>query len=101
MSPISLLPSPKLRSKFRLIAILFLLMELLWGLPLGVFIGLDVNRTSRGLPILSAALGHLECEPVSHVDSGDHRVFLAQVTGGAMRGEARPMVHLRRSGMRY
>lgn len=65
------------------------------------FEGLEITHCPRGVPILSASLGHLECEPVSHVDSGDHRIFLARVTRGGMHREAAPMVHIRKSGVNY
>jgi flavin reductase (DIM6/NTAB) family NADH-FMN oxidoreductase RutF len=66
------------------------------------FEGLVITHCPRGVPILSEALGHLECEPVRHVDSGDHRVFLANVVRGRLFDAAgRPMVHVRKSGANY
>jgi hypothetical protein len=38
---------------------------------------------------------------VNHLDSGDHRIFLAEVTGGRLLREDRPLVHVRKSGMHY
>jgi flavin reductase (DIM6/NTAB) family NADH-FMN oxidoreductase RutF len=66
------------------------------------FEGLDISHCARGVPILNEALGHLECEPAGHVDSGDHRVFLAKVVRGRLVGaDKHPMVHVRRSGAKY
>jgi flavin reductase (DIM6/NTAB) family NADH-FMN oxidoreductase RutF len=66
------------------------------------FTGLDISHCARGLPILNDALGHLECEPVRHVDSGDHRIFLANVVRGRLAdADALPMVHIRKSGLKY
>jgi flavin reductase (DIM6/NTAB) family NADH-FMN oxidoreductase RutF len=66
------------------------------------FEGLDVTHCARGVPVLRDSLGHLECEPAGHVDSGDHRIFLAKVVRGRMMKEdAKPMVHVRNSGARY
>jgi flavin reductase (DIM6/NTAB) family NADH-FMN oxidoreductase RutF len=65
------------------------------------FTGLDLDRCPREVAILKTALGHLECTPVGHVDSGDHRVFLAKVEGGRLAAEDRPMVHIRKNGLRY
>jgi len=66
------------------------------------FEGLATTHCPRGVPILGDALGHLECEPVRHVDSGDHRVFLANVVRGRLNDAAgRPMVHIRTSGANY
>ena len=66
------------------------------------FEGLAITHCARGVPILSEALGHLECEPVRHVDSGDHRLFLANVCRGRIaHPDAHPMVHVRKSGANY
>jgi flavin reductase (DIM6/NTAB) family NADH-FMN oxidoreductase RutF len=66
------------------------------------FEGLQLARSPSGLPVLSEALGYLECAPRSHVDSGDHRIFLAEVTSATLfDAEVRPMVHLRKNGMHY
>lgn len=65
------------------------------------FEGQAIEHCARGVPILSDCLGHLECEPVSHVDSGDHRVFLARVVRGKLQHDAPPMVHIRKSGANY
>ncbi len=66
------------------------------------FEGLEIAHCARGVPILKDALGHLECEPATHADSGDHRVFLAKVVRGKLNaGEGKPMVHIRNSGAKY
>ncbi len=66
------------------------------------FDGLAITHCARGVPILSDALGHVECEPVRHIDSGDHRVFLAKVARGRLVNEdLKPMVHFRKSGANY
>jgi flavin reductase (DIM6/NTAB) family NADH-FMN oxidoreductase RutF len=66
------------------------------------FVGLAIKHCARGVPILSDAVGHLECEPVRHVDSGDHRIFLANVVRGRLHdSDAKPMIHVRKSGANY
>jgi flavin reductase (DIM6/NTAB) family NADH-FMN oxidoreductase RutF len=66
------------------------------------FDGLKIAPCARGVPILCDALGHMECEPVRHVDSGDHRLFLAKVCRGRLaQADAEPMVHIRKSGSKY
>jgi flavin reductase (DIM6/NTAB) family NADH-FMN oxidoreductase RutF len=66
------------------------------------FEGLAITHCARGVPILTGALGHMECEPASHVDSGDHRIFLANVCRGRLaHADAKPMVHVRHSGANY
>jgi flavin reductase (DIM6/NTAB) family NADH-FMN oxidoreductase RutF len=66
------------------------------------FEGLTITHCARGVPILTEALGHLECEPAGHVDSGDHRIFLAKIARGRLTNvDAKPMVHIRKSGAIY
>ncbi|MCH2115326.1 MAG: flavin reductase family protein [Pirellulales bacterium] len=65
------------------------------------FDGLAIQRCPRGVPILADSLGHLQCEPVSHIDSGDHRVFLARVVRGGLHRDDPPMTHIRKSGSNY
>jgi flavin reductase (DIM6/NTAB) family NADH-FMN oxidoreductase RutF len=67
-----------------------------------VFDGLAISHCPRGVPILEDALGHLECEPVRHIDSEDHRIFLAKVVRGKLRdADEKPRVHIRKSGAKY
>lgn len=66
------------------------------------FTGLSISHCPRGVPILSDAIGYLECEPDGHVDSGDHRIFLAKVVRGKLNTpDGQPMVHIRNSGAGY
>jgi flavin reductase (DIM6/NTAB) family NADH-FMN oxidoreductase RutF len=66
------------------------------------FEGLEVTHCARGVPVLKGCLGHLECEPARHIDSGDHRIFLAKVVRGKLNdAAAKPMVHIRKSGANY
>src|SRR4051812_6891408 len=65
------------------------------------FEGLEIVRTPAGLPALADASGYLECRSKTHVDSGDHRVFLAEVTAGSMLADGQPYVHIRKNGLRY
>lgn len=65
------------------------------------FEGVSISRCPRGVAILTDSLGHLECEPVSHVDSGDHRIFLANVVRGDLHADGKPMVHIRKTGAHY
>jgi flavin reductase (DIM6/NTAB) family NADH-FMN oxidoreductase RutF len=66
------------------------------------FEGLATSHCARGVPILNEAAGHVECEPTGHIDSGDHRIFLAKIVRGRLvDAEAKPMVHIRKSGANY
>ncbi len=73
------------------------------GFDLGepAFEGLKTTTCPRGVPILSDGLGNLHCEPTSHVDSGDHRIFLAKVVGGSLHADTPPMTHVRKTGSHY
>ncbi len=56
---------------------------------------------NKGL-ILEAAKAALECVMVSSVKPGDHEVIFAEVKASYMMNtEAKPMVHLRKSGASY
>lgn len=65
------------------------------------FEGIAIKPCRRGIPILTEAAGHLECEPGEYIDSPDHRIFLARVVRGAMAEGATPMVHIRKTGTHY
>jgi flavin reductase (DIM6/NTAB) family NADH-FMN oxidoreductase RutF len=66
------------------------------------FEGVAATLGSNGAPVLAEAIATLECEPTGDsFASGDHRVFLARVTAGALRDEAAPMTHVRKRGDRY
>lgn len=66
------------------------------------FENVAITHCARGVPILKEALGHLECEPARHIDSGDHRIFLANVVRGKLANkDLEPMVHIRKSGTNY
>jgi flavin reductase (DIM6/NTAB) family NADH-FMN oxidoreductase RutF len=65
------------------------------------FEGIEITHCARAVPILKECLGHLECEPQSHFDSGDHRIFLAKVVRGGLQNDAPPMIHIRKSGKNY
>lgn len=42
------------------------------------------TRSPAGLPVLGAALAHLECAVQEERAAGDHRLVLAMVTGGVL-----------------
>lgn len=65
------------------------------------FDGFAVHIADNGATVLDDALGHLECEPISHIDSGDHRIFLAQVTAGELARHESPLIHIRNTGAHY
>lgn len=65
------------------------------------FAGLEIQRSSAGLPILAEALGHLECRVRGDVMSGDHRIVLGEIIAGKLHREGEPIVHVRVNGLKY
>jgi flavin reductase (DIM6/NTAB) family NADH-FMN oxidoreductase RutF len=65
------------------------------------FTGIAVERTTSGVAVLSEALGHLDCRVAGRCDAGDHDLLIARVVGGRLNSEDKPMVHVRKSGLRY
>lgn len=65
------------------------------------FEGIETKTCCTGVPSLVEAIGNLECEPAGHIDSGDHRVFLARVVRGGLTHDLSPMVHVRKTGGSY
>jgi flavin reductase (DIM6/NTAB) family NADH-FMN oxidoreductase RutF len=64
------------------------------------FDGLKVARTDHGAE-LSDAIAHLACEVTAVQSAGDHQIYLARVVRGGVTGDARPYVHIRKSGLSY
>jgi flavin reductase (DIM6/NTAB) family NADH-FMN oxidoreductase RutF len=65
------------------------------------FEGMAISRTEQRVPVLEGSAGHLQCLPRGHVDSGDHRIFVAEIIDGQAVADRPPMVHVRRTGLRY
>jgi flavin reductase (DIM6/NTAB) family NADH-FMN oxidoreductase RutF len=62
---------------------------------------LDIERLSRGGPILQEGLAYLVCRIIDRLAAGDHDLFVAQVIGGKILSDGQPMVHIRKSGSHY
>lgn len=61
---------------------------------LGVHPKLEPNtywRTTRGCPILRAAMAWLECEAVQFMPVGDHTLVIGEVIDGRMQAERTPL----------
>jgi flavin reductase (DIM6/NTAB) family NADH-FMN oxidoreductase RutF len=65
------------------------------------FDGIEVRRPAHGIPVLTGTVGNLICEPQSHIDSGDHRIFLARIVSGHLESDRPPLVHVRKNGLKY
>ena len=64
------------------------------------FDGVEIDR--RGAPpVLTEALGYLECRVAGRMEAGDHDLILGTVIAGALLHEDAPMVHIRKSGAHY
>ena len=60
-----------------------------------------VERLDSRPPVLSEALAVLQCEVVTAYLTGDHHLFVARIQEGALRGDGRPWVHVRKNGLNY
>jgi flavin reductase (DIM6/NTAB) family NADH-FMN oxidoreductase RutF len=65
------------------------------------FVGLEVERSSEDLPLLSSALAILTCRVTERFPTGDHMLLLATVLRGRLQGADRPHVHVRKNGLNY
>jgi flavin reductase (DIM6/NTAB) family NADH-FMN oxidoreductase RutF len=65
------------------------------------FTGLDVYPTAEGVPVLRAALAHLDCRVAGRHSGGDHDLVIGRVVGGRLHTEDQPAVHVRKSGVHY
>jgi flavin reductase (DIM6/NTAB) family NADH-FMN oxidoreductase RutF len=65
------------------------------------FEGISTAPGENGVPYLTEALGHLECQVVSSTCPGDHDLVVGELTGGSFNGPGEPYVHIRSSGKSY
>lgn len=65
------------------------------------FAGLEVEREAGKPPVLREALAVLEGTVVSRVPTGDHDLFIVELTAGRVLCEGQPMVHIRKNGLHY
>jgi flavin reductase (DIM6/NTAB) family NADH-FMN oxidoreductase RutF len=65
------------------------------------FVGLDVYHTAESVPVLRAALAHLDCRVTGRTAAGDHDLVIGQVLAGRLHSDGQPAVHIRKSGTHY
>jgi 3-hydroxy-9,10-secoandrosta-1,3,5(10)-triene-9,17-dione monooxygenase reductase component len=66
------------------------------------FAGVTTQPAPSGVPILSGALGWLDCRLIgTHDFGGDHDLYIAQITDGAMLCEGTAFAHQRGNGFHY
>ncbi len=73
------------------------------GFALGepAFNGLSVNRPHGAAPVLEDALAYLDCRVAGRCSAGDHELIISHVIAGRVQCEGKPLIHIRKSGMRY
>ena len=64
------------------------------------FQGLLWHVGPSGAPILTEALGYLECNVAGEIDSGDSVVFLAEIVGAGAQGSGAPLT-MEASGFKH
>lgn len=65
------------------------------------FAGLDIVRSPCGAAALVGGSGWLECRSTAQAAAGDHVIVAAEVTAAGNGVGELPLVHTRRSGLRY
>ena len=60
--------------------------------PLALWVGLEVRDGARG-PLISGALGWLECRTTSEHDAGDHTIFVGEVESIALGAAGEGLVY--------
>ncbi len=68
--------------------------------PGRVLAGQPTRSVAEGL-VLESASAYLTCRVAQRVDIGDHWLYIAEVTDGAPLADRPPLVHVRRSGLKY
>jgi 4-nitrophenol 2-monooxygenase / 4-nitrocatechol 4-monooxygenase, reductase component len=58
------------------------------------FDGIPYRPSTRGLPLIEAALAHMECVTVSTYAGGDHTIFVGRVEGATF-GTGHPLLYYR------
>lgn len=65
------------------------------------FDGLDTRRDGETPPVLLASHAYLVCRVVGRCEAGDHVLVIGRVSAGEVLHPGRPMVHVRKSGLKY
>jgi flavin reductase (DIM6/NTAB) family NADH-FMN oxidoreductase RutF len=72
-----------------------------FSLTQDAFAGLEVRREPAKAPVLTEALGYLECTVVGRFPAGDHDLVIGRVLAGELLDEGQPMIHIRKNGLHY
>jgi flavin reductase (DIM6/NTAB) family NADH-FMN oxidoreductase RutF len=63
--------------------------------PIGLWTGIETRPRSSGPPLLEGALGWLECRLVAEHQTGDHTLFVGEVTSLELGPASEALVYLR------
>jgi flavin reductase (DIM6/NTAB) family NADH-FMN oxidoreductase RutF len=55
------------------------------------FASLDMEISDNGNPLLTEAIGWLECSVETKMDTGDRTVYLGEIVGGTLKYDAKPL----------
>jgi flavin reductase (DIM6/NTAB) family NADH-FMN oxidoreductase RutF len=72
-----------------------------FALEENAFVEIEVQRAEPNGPILQEALAFLHAKVVDMFPTGDHDLYLAEITAGGLLDEGQPMVHIRKNGFHY
>jgi flavin reductase (DIM6/NTAB) family NADH-FMN oxidoreductase RutF len=61
----------------------------------------SIERVSGMAPSLGAAHAVLHARVSATIPAGDHRLIVAEIIGGKSQSDAKPWVHVRKSGLKY
>jgi flavin reductase len=65
--------------------------------PIGLWHGIDTRTGASGAPLLEGALGWIECRPTGEHPTGDHTLFVGEITSAELGGPADALIFLRQS----
>ena len=62
--------------------------------PIALWTGIERRPGASGVPLLEGALGWLECRLAAEHETGDHTLFVGEVTAAERGGGDPPLVHV-------
>jgi flavin reductase (DIM6/NTAB) family NADH-FMN oxidoreductase RutF len=65
------------------------------------FAEIDLEREPPYGPVLTESHAYMHGKILERVMTGDHELFLAEVTAGGLLDDGQPMVHIRKNGLHY
>lgn len=68
------------------------------------FEGIDIERSTAGIPIIKNVFAYLEGRVTSQMTAGDHVLFLIEIINAGASDQLeteKPMVHIRKNGFGY